>query len=219
MSSSSKLPSAGLIDGDSQSAYERWELPSVAKVEELEAEVEPLTAEQIEAIQQQAHDEGFEQGHREGLQAARNEIDATLHRMEQIMQAITEPLEAVDEAVEQELLQLSIAIAKQLIRRELQADPNEVIGVVREALAALPSSARKVSIHLNPEDAKLVREELLPADDTDMLWRIAEDLSLTRGGCRVESESSRIDASVEKRINSVVAELMGGTRSEDDADG
>ena len=218
--SSSKYQPGQLIDGASLSAFERWELPAMGKsVEELEAEaVQPLTAEQLEEIQKQAHAEGFEQGRREGLQAARSEVDAVLHRMEQIIHGMSEPLKAVEDNVENELLQLSIAIAKQIIRRELQTETGQIIGVVREALSALPSSARKVRIMLNPEDAKLVREELIPADDAEMLWSVVEDLSLTRGGCRIESETSRIDASVEARLNSVVAELMGGTRSEDDGE-
>ena len=218
---SSSKPPSGLIDSGSLSAFERWELPAMGEersaVEEVEVEeVQPLTAEQLEEIQQQARSEGFEQGRHEGLQAARSEVDATLHRMEQIIHAMAEPLEAVDEQVEGELLQLAIGIARQIIRRELQADPEQVVGVVREALAALPSSARKVSIQLHPEDAAIVREQLLPSDEAEQLWKLSDDPTLSRGGCIVSSESSRIDASVEKRLNSVLAELMGGTRSADD---
>ena len=218
---SSSKPPSGLIDSGSLSAFERWELPAMGEersaVEEVEVEeVQPLTAEQLEEIQQQARSEGFEQGRHEGLQAARSEVDATLHRMEQIIHALAEPLEAVDEQVEGELLQLAIGIARQIIRRELQADPEQVVGVVRAALAALPSSARKVSIQLHPEDAAIVREQLLPSDEAEQPWKLSDDPTLSRGGCIVSSESSRIDASVEKRLNSVLAELMGGTRSADD---
>ena len=218
---SSSKPPSGLIDSGSLSAFERWELPAMGEersaVEEVEVEeVQPLTAEQLEEIQQQARSEGFEQGRHEGLQAARSEVDATLHRMEQIIHAMAEPLEAVDEQVEGELLQLAIGIARQIIRRELQADPEQVVGVVRDALAALPSSARQVSIQLHPEDAAIVREKLLPSDEAEQPWKLSDDPSLSRGGCIVSSESSRIDASVEKRLNSVLAELMGGTRSADD---
>ena len=217
--SSSKHPS-GLIDSGSLSAFERWELPAMGEerkaVEEVEIEeILPLTAEQLEEIQQQARSEGFEQGRHEGLQAARSEVDATLHRMEQIIQALAEPLQEVDEQVEGELVQLAIAIARQIIRRELQSDPEQVVGVVREALSALPSSARKVRIQLHPEDAELVLERLLPSDEAERAWTISDDLSLTRGGCTVSSESSRIDASVEKRLNGVIAELLGGTRGAD----
>lgn len=219
--SSSKLP-PGLIDSDSGSlsAFERWELPAMGeqqkRVDEVNAaELAPPTAEQIEEIQKQARSEGFEQGRREGLQAARSEVDATLLRMEQIIQAMAEPLLAVEEQVEGELLQLAIAIARQIIRRDLQVEPEQVVSVVREALAALPSSSLKVRIQLHPEDAQIVREKLIPSDDSEQPWKITDDLSLTRGGCIVEGESSRIDASVEKRLNSVIAELMGGTRSVD----
>jgi flagellar assembly protein FliH len=218
--SSSKY-SSGLIDGDTLSAFERWELPAMSEkrkaVEDVAIEeVAPVTAEQIEQIQQQARKEGFEQGRRDGLQAARKEVDTTLQRLEQIMQALAEPLQAVDEQVESELTQLAIAIARQIIRRELQSDPGQVIGVVRDALSALPSAARNVRIHLNPQDALLVREKLVPADDAEMPWKVIDDIALTRGGCRIESATSRIDASVEKRLNSVITELMGGTRSIDD---
>ena len=56
---------------------------------------------------------------------------------------------------------------------------------------------------------------LASAPDAQPMWRIVEDPVLTRGGCRVESESSQIDARLETRIGAVVSRLLGGERSED----
>lgn len=208
-----------LIDGK-QSAFERWELPVMGeeqpRVEEEEAEVEPLTAEQLEAIQKQAYEEGFEQGRKAGLQAGQKEIDATVQHLKEVVAAFAEPLKAVDSQVEEELIALAMAVARQIVRREIQQDPGQILAVVREAMAELPSAARNVRIHLHPEDAALVREAFSTEEDETAPWKIVEDLVLSRGGCRIESDTSRIDASVEKRLNAIVTELLGGSRSNDD---
>ncbi|MNY64825.1 flagellar assembly protein H [compost metagenome] len=39
-------------------------------------------------------------------------------------------------------------------------------------------------------------------------WRIVEDEALLPGGCRVETEHSRIDASVETRVKQVMDKLF-----------
>jgi flagellar assembly protein FliH len=207
-----------LIDGK-QSAFERWELPAMGQrrpgVMDGEQEVKPLTAEQIEEIRQQAYKEGFEQGRRDGLEAGQKEIDAGVQRLNQIMQALAEPLQAVDESVEEELITLAMAVARQILRREIQQDPQQVIAVVREAMSELPSAARNVRIYLHPDDAALVREAFTTEEEETAPWKIAEDMVLTRGGCRIESDTSRIDASIEKRLNSIMVEMMGGSRAED----
>lgn len=206
-----------LIDGK-QTAFERWEMPVMGergRVEEAEEEVKPLTAEQIEAIQKQAYQEGFAQGRREGLEAGEKEIAANVQRLQQIMQLLSEPLKTVDESVEEELITLAIAVARQIIRREIQQEPEQVIAVVREAMAELPSATRNVSIFLHPEDAVLVREAFSTEEEETAPWKIVEDMVLTRGDCRIESDTSRIDARVERRLNSIMVELMGGSRADD----
>ncbi len=204
-----------LIDGK-QSAYERWELPVVEGRDAFNS-IQPMTAEKLEAIHKQAHQEGFEQGHKEGLAAAQKEITAQLQRLKQILNALAEPLQAADDQVEQELIALAMAVARQIIRREIEQDPEQIIVVVREAMAELPSSARNIRIHLHPDDAALVRETLSTEEDDTAPWKIVEDMVLTRGGCRVESDTSRIDASLEKRLNAILTELLGGSRVDDDA--
>ena len=51
------------------------------------------------------------------------------------------------------------------------------------------------SLHLHPEDAQLVHE-LLPASDSETQWHIIEDVSVGRGGCRVATDTSQVDATV-----------------------
>lgn len=208
-----------LIDGK-KSAYERWELPAMGerrrpRVEDGDEEVRPLTAEQIEAIRQEAYKEGFEQGKRDGVEAGQKEVDASVQRLGQIMQALSEPLNAVNEGVEEELIALAMAVARQIVRREINQDPQQIIAVVREAMSELPSAARNVRIYLHPDDAALVREAFSTEEEETAPWKIVEDMVLTRGGCRIESNTSRIDASVEKRLNSIMAEMMGGSRADD----
>ena len=214
-----------ILDKDESDDYQRWELPTMpathsasgwsSKDDELDDVPRFPTAEELAKIQETAYNEGFELGRKEGLQAGEKDIYAEIQRFGQIMAAIAEPLNAVDEEVEQELVNLSIAVARQLIRRELKTDPGQVVAVVREALEILPSHSRYIKIALHPEDAQLVREVFPLNEETP--WQIIEDAVLTRGGCRIEAEHSVVDASVEKRLSAIVAELLGGERESDDS--
>lgn len=218
------MSSSKLIDG-SESEFERWELPHMGgqqapRVEDVnEQELQPLTAEKLAEIEEQArqdgHKEGFDKGRREGLAAGKKHIDESLARLDKVIEAFSEPLQQVNEAVEEELINLAMAIAKQIIRREIQQDPQQILSVMREAMAELPSATRQVRIYLHPDDASLVREAYADHDVEERPWKIIDDMALSRGGCRIESQTSRIDASVEKRLNSVLASLMGGTRASD----
>jgi flagellar assembly protein FliH len=203
-----------VIDGR-QSAYERWELPVVEGRDAFNS-VQPMTADKLEAIHKQAYQEGFAQGHKEGLEAGQKEIATQMQRLKQILNALAEPLQAADDQVEQELIALAMAVAKQIIRREIEQNPEQVTALVREAMAELPSSARNVRIYLHPDDAVLVREALNTEEDETAPWKIVEDMVLTRGGCRVESDTSRVDASLDKRLNAILSELLGGSRVDDE---
>ena len=120
----------------------------------------------------------------------------------------------IDEEVEQNLLALAFACARQIVRREIRSDPGEVLAAVREALAALPVASREVRILLHRDDVARVREAL-GADTPEAPWRLQEDPGMSLGGCRIESEFSRIDASVEGRLNAIFAQVLGGERSRD----
>ncbi len=176
-----------------------------------------------EAGFQKGYEQGFEEGLRQGRERAeqseslieieRQQLQARVQHFEQLLKALADPVSQVDKEVEDQLVELVLAVSRQLIRRELKADPGQIIAVVREAVSLLPVAAREYRLALHPEDAELVREALAMDDsDGDRPWTIVEDPTLTRGGCRVVSEASYIDATVERQLAAVAAHLLGDER-------
>lgn len=173
-----------------------------------------LTAGQMEALQEQARQEGFAQGLQEGRAAGTQQIQKQASQLEALFRALQEPFAELDEAVEEQLVQLSLLVARQLVRRELKTTPEQVIAVVREAIAALPVASRELRLLLHPDDIEIVRDALSMQDEADNI-KIVSDPVQTRGGCRILTDTSQIDATVESRLNAIVANVLGGERRSD----
>jgi flagellar assembly protein FliH len=212
---------------------------------ELATATTTLTVEEIEKMQKQAYDEALEQGNQAGYEkgfeegakkgykegfekgmtegAKKGYEDSQELLREQtvefgnILESLSEPLEELDETIENELVNLSIGIAKQVIRREIKTDAGQIIAIIREAVKALPVAAQKLILHMHPEDATLV-SKAFALDDISSPWEIVEDPLMSRGGCKVETEDSKIDATVENRLAVIVATILGGERRKDRAE-
>lgn len=162
--------------------------------------------------QQEGHAEGYQSGYGEGLTAARDELLSRAQYLDQILEYLRQPLERLDSTVEEELARLATEIARQLVRRELRTSPGEIVAVVREAVALLPIGNPELELHLHPEDAQLIRDALSMGQDGEPMWKMLEDPSISRGGCVVHTELSRIDATIEKRLGAVIASVLGDGR-------
>ncbi len=201
-------------------AARRWQAPTLSMgAEESAAQPadspRPPTAEQLEALHRQARQEGFEQGLAEGLRAGEEQSMQRARQLDSLLQCLARPFEELDSQVEEQLVILALTVARQLVRREIKSDPGQIVGVIREATSLLPVAAGTVQIELHPEDAVLVREVLnLDAED-ERGWRIREVPTLSRGGCRIATNTSTIDATVEGRLNQVITEVLGGERAVD----
>jgi flagellar assembly protein FliH len=169
-------------------------------------------------LQAEAHKEAFQQGLEEGRQAGRAEIRAQVERLAGMFHDLAKPFEVLDTEVERELLTLSMALARQIVRRELKTDPTQIIGIIREAIAALPVAARDVRVHLHPEDAAVVRDNLAPTEN-ERAWNIIEDPVMARGGCQITTSTSRVDARLETRLGGILSELLGTERDTESARG
>jgi flagellar assembly protein FliH len=186
----------------------RWMAPDMSGAA---AHPRMATAAGLADLQAEAHKEAFEQGLAEGREAGRAEVHAQVERLAGMFYDLARPFEVLDAEVERELLTLAMALARQIVRRELKADPTQIIGIIREAIAALPVAAREVRVHLHPEDAAVVKQHLAPTEN-ERAWAIIEDPVMARGGCQITSATSRIDARLETRLGAILSELLGTER-------
>ena len=170
-----------------------------------------MTAGRLEALQQDAYEEAWKKGLADGEAKGQEAIRERCAHLDSLLDSLSRPFETLDDEVEQQIVDLAMLVARQLFRREIRSDPTHVIGVVRDALKILPSSSRQVEVHLHPEDAALVRESLAVSEKQPS-WQIVEDALLSRGGCRVTTENSQIDATAESRLNSLIASVAGDER-------
>jgi flagellar assembly protein FliH len=173
----------------------------------------------LEGIEREAWEHGCALGREAGIaavraeqQAASQELERRIQQLGSILDFMSKPMSDLDGVVQRQLASLAGAIARQIVRRELKTNPDEIVAVVRETVVLLPITAREVRVHLNPEDAKLVRTRLIEASG-DRAWSIIEDPVMARGGCRVNSENSTIDAQLEQRLGAAIAAALGENRS------
>lgn len=216
---------SGYIPKEQLDAYRRWQIesfdepkltapepiPEVVTSPPEEGEVVTdfglPTAEDIERIHAEAQQEGYragfdegrEAGYQEGLEAARTAAEKVALTLDNFQRSLAE----LDQSVAEQILELGLEVARQVLQSTIQAQPEIVLPIIREALAALPIHHGHVTLHLNPADAPLVREHL-GEQFAQVGTHIIENREIDPGGCLVRAGSSEVDASVATRWRHVL---------------
>jgi flagellar assembly protein FliH len=121
------------------------------------------------------------------------------------MGQLLDPIADQDSQIEKSLIELVGHITRQVIQRELTIDSSVIGRVLRDALKLLPMGANNIRIFVNPQDFEQIKALRERHEET---WRILEDDALQAGGCRVETEHSRIDATIETRISQALVKMF-----------
>ena len=205
---------------EAEAPVSRWDLPPVEGAAMPRPGAKGVNVMHLTLVEREAWEHGYKDGHVEGVrkgeaELARRiaEVDVKIAALEAIIGTLAKPLEELDVAVETELTRLALAIGKHLARRELKHDPTQIIGIIRHTLSLLPLSARNIRIHLHPDDAAIVREKLARAAG-EQEWQLAEDPLMARGGCRLTTENSSVDARFESAVATALSGLLGDERIE-----
>ncbi len=130
----------------------------------------------------------------EAREAARAELAAGYA---ELGRARREALEGVEAAIGE----LAVAVAERIVFEALEAEPERVRTLVREATDRVRRATR-VRVRVSPLDAA----QLLELDA-----EVVEDDSITRGGCVVETELGDVDARLEVRLEAL-ARALGEAR-------
>lgn len=146
--------------------------------------------------------EGYEEGYRDGLVALesfkKSHAEQMSERVGQLLRSFDHELSALESEMAHALARTAVLLARQVLRDELQARPETVAQVAREALETIAASARQITVRVHPDDLSFVGTQAQDALQTRGA-RLLPDPAIGRGGCRVESDVGAVDASIETR--------------------
>lgn len=178
-----------------------------------------------ERRRREAYEEGFQRGLTEGREVGEQEgfrqmVQLQSERVGQEIEAFRSDLQAALQDVEaaasewisqaEEILAgLALKIAEQILADQVR-HPEAALPLARQALSEI-QLVETVKLRVHPFHAESVRahaEELLRAAQGLERIEIVEDPTLT-GGCIVESDLGRIDATVQTQLRQIAEEFMG----------
>lgn len=166
-----------------------------------QSEADALMA-QTQARVAQIESEAYEKGLAEARARVNEEMSSAVADLREKLTHTLSELESLYTLIatraERDLVKLALEIARKVVHREVNSDPDIVLTMARVALERLhPRAIAKVLLH--PEDFEYVKANRHKLSNTSALELIA-DGSVDRGGCIIQSEHGDIDARIEQQF-------------------
>ena len=184
----------------SEAAPERWQPRVLTSIRS--------DAKGLEAIAEQARRKGYEEGFAQGQAEARKQAEQTAGELSALWTSMQTPISDQDKLVSEHLLSLVASMVNTILAKELPLDEQLIQDTLDSGLSTLAECAAPITITLNPADKALV-EDLLAAERQTA--ELVADSSMLRGGCRIERGHALVDATIEGRMQTLIAQLAGET--------
>ncbi len=215
------IPSAEKEARDKRQADRRRNQESIEDVDVPLKSRHGMSAQDMQAIFDAAEKDGFEQGRnagyekglaegfaagqQQGLMEMRQHLVAEQQRFQKLAQALLQPVQDQDAAIENLLVETICTLTRALVERELLTDSGDIVALVRKAVTALPVGSRNLRVYLNPDDLAAVETY---AEEQQLDWAFVVDADLAPGGCRLETSESLVDFSVALRLEQLLQDFV-----------
>lgn len=154
--------------------------------------------------------EGNQEGHKEAKNLFLKKSKEVMNRLDMSLQEIHHRMKKYEEEYPSKITELSLGIAREVIRREVEEDPTIIIQVTKEALASMNGVAKAV-IRVNWRDLEVMentKEEFLSTIKGLRRVEFQVDNELDPGGTVIETPQGGIDASIETKYKKIRERLM-----------
>lgn len=162
---------------------------------------------------------GYEQGERDGRDAALKQIEPVLQSLRQMLAELESLRRRESRNLETELVELALAVARKVVGREVAVRPDTIAHLLHEAIGHL-EHAGALTVRLNPADLERLSDlssQVLNGLTDPGRVRFEADASLSVGGCFIESEAGDMDVRLEQQLRVVeeAFQAVGRLEAED----
>lgn len=153
-------------------------------------------------------DAAAQEGYKAGLEQVKEDIQQIKNALVDFSKAKQE----VFEYIAPDILEISIDIARKIVKKEIEQDPQIVLDSILEVLKTISRDETKVIIRVNPSQVTLTKEnipEIISSIGLDIKTNVIGDDTISTGGCIIQTNNGIVDATVETQLE-IIKEAFKG---------
>lgn len=150
----------------------------------------------------------FEEGYRKGLEQSKADIDNLNHEIKKFMNAKKD----VFDYIAPDIMEISIDIAKKIIKKEVETDPQILINTIIDVLKMVAKNEAKITIRIRPQVVQFVKDSLPNLTyeyGIDTKITVVADPTIEEGGCILQTNNGIVDASISTQLE-IIKKAMEG---------
>ncbi|MFQ5588263.1 MAG: FliH/SctL family protein [Nitrospiria bacterium] len=161
-------------------------------------------------IEREAYEKGFSAGEEAGRVLGLQKLDPVEKILLNLIQEITHFKETTLKKSEQAILEIALATAHRVIRREVAENRDIITQTIQEAIKKIGQN-EKILIRLHPDDLEIISQDAAriaastQQEAADL--RVEPDPGLLPGDCIVEGEERMIDARLSHQVDLIEENL------------
>ncbi len=162
--------------------------------------------EEIEKVSKESYQMGWD----DAFNKNREDIELLCQSLNSSIENFKSKMDRIWGKCEKEIIKLVLATTKKAVYEEVSQGNSKIIeNVVNDAINKVKEN-KIVSVHVNPDDAKILEAMKTPASlEAGEVYRLISDKDIIRGGCKVVTDCGGVDAMVETRWNEIVSAFEG----------
>ncbi len=160
--------------------------------------------EEADTIKETAAKEGY----RAGIEQAETDIIALRSKIADFISSKQE----VFEFIAPDILEISVDIARKIIKKEVEQDPQVILNSIVDVMRTLSKEEPRITVKLNPLQVDLVKTELpeyISSMGIDAKIVVVGDDTIEEGGCILNTNNGIVDASIDTQLEIIKEALKG----------
>jgi flagellar assembly protein FliH len=162
-------------------------------------------AKKVKQAEQEFYDKGLSEGIRKGRELQSNDTLLSVQTMASIVKEISALKKSILENADEQIIQLSLAIAEKVIHLEVTTNREVIRNVLKEAIKNI-GDRENMKIRVHPLDFHFmieIKSDFLQNFDGIRNMVFEEDESIHRGGAIIETLFGEVDARLDQQYNEI----------------
>ena len=140
-----------------------------------------------------------EEGYKEGIEKSKEDIEKIQKKLAEFYRYKEEIYEKVSECI----YDISMEIAKKIIKKEIESDKKAEIEIIKKAVEEVNKTENKIIIKVMPQDVEIVRanvSEIFAESGVEATITVIAERGIKEGGAIIETTNGIIDATIETQL-------------------